>query len=101
MKIGVVSDSLAKLPFDAMLDATVELGFSGVEVNTGGWSTAPHVDLAALLENRQARHAADRPHAQFSRQADRVAQALCLPVVRATGFQTGSSSVGRPKSRKP
>lgn len=55
MKIGVVSDTLAKLPFEAMLDKAIELGISGVEVNTGGWSTAPHVDLKALLESRIAR----------------------------------------------
>ena len=48
MKLGFVSDSLGGLPFDAMLDHAARLGVQGVEVNTGGWSTAPHFDLAAM-----------------------------------------------------
>ena len=48
MKLGFVSDSLGGLPFDAMLDHAVRLGVQGVEVNTGGWSTAPHFDLTAM-----------------------------------------------------
>ncbi|CAN7485877.1 sugar phosphate isomerase/epimerase [Rhizobium sp. LjRoot30] len=55
MKIGVVSDSLAKLPLGEMLDQVVQLGMSGVEVNTGGWSTAPHFDLDAMLASAQTR----------------------------------------------
>ena len=50
MKLGFVSDSLAGLSFADMLDAAVALGVQGVEVNTGGWSTAPHLDLAALRD---------------------------------------------------
>lgn len=55
MRIGVVSDSLAKLSFDHMLDKSLELGMAGVEVNTGGWSTAPHVDLARMMASSQER----------------------------------------------
>lgn len=55
MKIGVVSDSLAKLPLREMLDQVAQLGMSGVEVNTGGWSTAPHFDLDIMLASAQAR----------------------------------------------
>jgi sugar phosphate isomerase/epimerase len=47
MKIGIVSDSLGHLGFKALLDAAVELGVQGVEVNTGNWSSAPHIDLRA------------------------------------------------------
>ena len=43
MKLGFVSDSLGGLSFEAMLDEAVRLGVSGVEMNTGGWSTAPHL----------------------------------------------------------
>ena len=50
MKLGFVSDSLGGRDFAAMLDAAVALGVQGVEVNTGGWSTAPHLDLAALRD---------------------------------------------------
>ena len=49
MKLGFVSDSLGGLPFEAMLDHAQRLGVSGVEVNTCGWSTAPHFDLSTIL----------------------------------------------------
>jgi sugar phosphate isomerase/epimerase len=55
MKLGFVSDSLGGLPFDAMLDHASRLGVSGVEVNTCGWSTAPHFDLQAMLKDGNAR----------------------------------------------
>jgi sugar phosphate isomerase/epimerase len=55
MKIGMVSDSLAHLPFEAMLDAARELGVEGVEVNTGNFSSAPHLDLEGLLASAGAR----------------------------------------------
>lgn len=48
MKLGFVSDSLGSLSFDEMLDHAVRMGVSGVEVNTCGWSTAPHFDLAKM-----------------------------------------------------
>ena len=50
MKLGFVSDSLGGRSFPDMLDAAVALGVQGVEVNTGGWSTAPHFDLAAMQD---------------------------------------------------
>ncbi len=49
MKLGFVSDSLGGLPFETMLDHAARLGVSGVEVNTCGWSTAPHFDLKGML----------------------------------------------------
>lgn len=57
MKLGFVSDSLGSAPFDALLDHAARLGVSGVEVNTGGWSTAPHFDLAAMRASADARRA--------------------------------------------
>ncbi len=54
MKLGFVSDSLGGLPFSDMLDHAVRLGVAGVEVNTCGWSTAPHFDLKAMLGNAPA-----------------------------------------------
>ena len=51
MKLGFVSDSLGGVSFDAMLDHAARMGVSGVEVNTCGWSTAPHFDLKAMLGN--------------------------------------------------
>ncbi|WP_199897544.1 hypothetical protein [Asaia platycodi] len=51
MKIGFVSDSLGALSFDQMLDQAAALGVSGVEINTGGWSQAPHIDLPQLRQS--------------------------------------------------
>ena len=50
MKLGFVSDSLGGRSFAEMLDCAVALGVEGVEVNTGGWSTAPHFDLDAMQD---------------------------------------------------
>ena len=55
MKIGMVSDSLGHLGFEQMLDAAAELGVQGIEVNTGNWSQAPHIDIAKLLADAVAR----------------------------------------------
>ena len=57
MKLGFVSDSLGGMRFEDMLDNAARLGVDGVEVNTGGWSTAPHFDLAAMKESAAARRA--------------------------------------------
>ncbi|TCV60281.1 sugar phosphate isomerase/epimerase [Neorhizobium sp. S3-V5DH] len=54
MKLGFVSDSLGGVPIDELLDHAKRMGVSGVEVNTCGWSTAPHFDLKAMLGNRDA-----------------------------------------------
>jgi sugar phosphate isomerase/epimerase len=51
MKLGFVSDSLGGMPFETMLDHAARMGVAGVEVNTCGWSTAPHFDLPGMLGN--------------------------------------------------
>lgn len=57
MKIGAVTDCLAHLSFEDMLDTCVRLGIAGVELNTGNWSSAPHCDLQRLLVDDAARTA--------------------------------------------
>lgn len=57
MRIGVVSDSLGGLPFQQMLDEAARLRIEGVEVNTCGWSTGPHFDMAAMRSSAAARRA--------------------------------------------
>lgn len=57
MKLGFVSDSLGGVPFETMLDHARRMGVSGVEVNTCGWSTAPHFDLKGILASRSAQKA--------------------------------------------
>lgn len=51
MKLSYVTDSLGHLSFEEMLDFVAELGIEYVEMTTGGWSTAPHLNLDELLES--------------------------------------------------
>ena len=55
MKIGMVSDSLGTLSFEAVLDAAAGLGLDCIEFATGGWSNAPHINIDALLKSAAAR----------------------------------------------
>ena len=55
MKLGFVSDSLGGMSFTDMLDNAQRMGVSGVEVNTCGWSTAPHCDMQQLLSSASTR----------------------------------------------
>jgi sugar phosphate isomerase/epimerase len=54
MKLGFVSDSLGGLSFEEVLTHAQRMGVSGIEVNTCGWSTAPHFDLKGMLGNPSA-----------------------------------------------
>ena len=55
MKIGMLTDSLPHHSFDAMLDASAELGLECLEFATGNWSNAPHLNLDELLDSLPAR----------------------------------------------
>lgn len=55
MRIGLVSDSLGNMSLEDMLDCAVRMGISGIEINTCGWSSAPHFDLGTMLANPGAR----------------------------------------------
>src|SRR5260370_5242888 len=57
MKIGLVSDSLSHLSLSEMLQAAKSMEIQGLEINTGNWSSAPHVDLAGLLASTGKRRA--------------------------------------------
>ncbi|MBG6154349.1 sugar phosphate isomerase/epimerase family protein [Roseibium album] len=72
MKLGFVSDSLGGLGFQELLDTAVRLGAEGVEINTGGWSTAPHFDLDAMKSSTDARKAFRRAF------DDRGLEIVCL-----------------------
>jgi len=55
MKIGILTDSLPDLDFDAMLAAAAALKIESLEFACGNWSTAPHIKLDELLESESAR----------------------------------------------
>ena len=55
MKIGMITDSLGELSFDALLDTAAELGIEQLEFAGGNWSRAPHLVLDALLDSAAAR----------------------------------------------
>lgn len=54
MYLGLFTDSVPDLPFEAMLDLAAETGATSLEIATGGQSPAPHLDLAALVGDRVA-----------------------------------------------
>jgi sugar phosphate isomerase/epimerase len=55
MKIGMLTDSLADLDFEALLAAAAELHIECLEFACGNWSTAPHIKLDELLASADAR----------------------------------------------
>src|SRR5437763_15076286 len=57
MKLGFVSDSLAHLGFEEVLETAAQLGLDGVEGNTGNWSSAPHFDMNKMKSSVAARKA--------------------------------------------
>jgi sugar phosphate isomerase/epimerase len=55
MKIGMITDSLAALSFDELLDTATELGIEQLEFAAGNWSRAPHLALDHMLDSAPAR----------------------------------------------
>lgn len=55
MKIGLLTDSLPGLDFNAMLAAAAALNIDCLEFACGNWSSAPHIRLDELLESERAR----------------------------------------------
>jgi sugar phosphate isomerase/epimerase len=55
--IGLYTDSLTDHPFEAALDIAAASGVSSIEIATGGQSSAPHLDVDALLASTAARAA--------------------------------------------
>ena len=57
MKIGMITDSVAELDFGAMLAFSERIGLDTLEFGCGNWSSAPHIDRAALLADGGQRRA--------------------------------------------
>jgi sugar phosphate isomerase/epimerase len=55
LTLGLLTDSVAHLTLDGVLDLAVECGLTGIELATGGWSSAPHIDLSHVLSSGAAR----------------------------------------------
>ena len=54
MRLSIKTCTL-DMPFEAMLDFCVAQGVQAVEIGTGNWSGAPHIDLDELLGSETAR----------------------------------------------
>ena len=55
MELGLYTDSLAHMELDAVLDVAARIGATGIEIATGGQSSAPHLDLGQLLASADTR----------------------------------------------
>src|ERR1051326_7112012 len=55
MRIGLVTDGLAHVPLEHLLPMVSALGITMVEFGCGNWSSAPHINLDALLASESAR----------------------------------------------
>jgi sugar phosphate isomerase/epimerase len=49
LQLGLYTDSLPDLGFEAVLDIAAEIGATGIEIATGGQSSAPHLRIDELL----------------------------------------------------
>jgi sugar phosphate isomerase/epimerase len=55
MKIGMITDSVGSLGFDAMLELSARLGLDTLEFGCGNWSSAPHIKLDELVASEPKR----------------------------------------------
>src|SRR4030095_5212261 len=55
MKLCAVSESLGHLGFEEAAKVSAELGLASLEIGTGNWNAAPHVNLSSLLESAEER----------------------------------------------
>lgn len=55
MKLGLFTDGLPDMPFEQVLDEACKMGIQCLEIGTGGYSCAPHLDMEKLLHSAQAR----------------------------------------------
>ena len=69
MRLAIKTCTL-DMPFEEMLDFCVEQGIGALEIGTGNWSAAPHIDLDEMLTSEMARQ-------RWSDQLRRRGIALC------------------------
>ena len=54
MKLAIKTCTL-DMPYEQMLDFCAEQGIRALEIGTGNWSSAPHIDLDTMLTSAPAR----------------------------------------------
>ncbi len=57
MKLAIKTCTLDQYSFTDMLDYVKSLGVTALEIGTGNWSGAPHIDLDAMVSSEQTRNA--------------------------------------------
>lgn len=55
MRLCLNTDGLAHLPFEEMVETSKKLGIESLEIACGNWSSAPHIDLDAMISSEAAR----------------------------------------------
>ena len=56
MRLCLNTDGLADLEFKDMVKTASSIGIESLEIACGNWSSAPHINLDAMLENANLRH---------------------------------------------
>ena len=74
MELGLYTDSVDRLSFEAALDLAARIGARGIEIAAGGQSSAPHMRIAELVADRGAR---ERFAAAFADRGLRIAALNC------------------------
>jgi sugar phosphate isomerase/epimerase len=74
MDLGLFTDSVPRMTFEAALDLAAGIGATAVEIAAGGVSEMTHVDTATLLSDRPAR---SRFRDAFARRGLRIAALNC------------------------
>jgi len=74
LELGLYTDSLKHLDFEAALDVAAEIGATGIEIATGGQSSAPHLRIDELLGDAGRR---TEFAAAFERRGLRIAALNC------------------------
>jgi len=74
LELGLYTDSLKHLGYEAALDVAARIGATGIEIATGGQSSAPHLRIDELLGDAQRRAAFARA---FESRGLRIAALNC------------------------
>lgn len=56
MSLSLFTDGLPQMPLDMVLEESAKMGIEELEIGTGGYSCAPHIDVKKLLASADARN---------------------------------------------